>query len=899
MMNWISRIGFALLCAVDIQAEAAILRVCQSGCTYNSVQTAVQAANDGDIVELEAGQVFVEGVTPPAKRGVTIRSSRWSELPPLTERIDPVVHAPLLATIKMPNAFAPALAFGQEENVVLENGVDISADTMHFETRSGFGNNQPVSCYGTNLPVPLTRGEKYYLRNFNEETRTGQLSVTVDGPIIDLLNMGSAGSTNYYARPRCTAWNTPEDWTVRGIRLEIPANPTTQVFWLVRVGSNQQPTLRMGPNRIRFEQVVVTGEESGLLGPVTCLALVAGRGHEVISSWVGKCQGTDALESKAIWLQNVEDVEIRNNYVSSATINILTAGGDAASRQNVKNIRIRGNFVEKPGYMMYKSGAGEPTGECYYGGGSGAFYRRTDVTPNTCANGACYKCQTDSTWALDTNAQYLPGHLNTKNLMEFKDCDGCLVEGNVLRGSYVGPDAGQGPCILISTGTGSGFGSGYHINHNITIRNNWCDQVYRPITIASGTESGAPPFEQLPLRNIAVTNNLFTNIARFPALSQWPTPGDVVVRNLYVTLGTAGFRFSKNTFRPAMGSTSNNGMMIGPGAWPSDPFLRDLEIQDNIFQFQGQPPRCAFCITSPPADLFNCSDQGVLRFLPNTTDKQVKNNLFSGGVYNRDYDFVRESGCTARMFGNNEFAATVENVGYVSSTNHRLASDSPYSAANGNAVMLASDGSDVGTDVDVLEMHTLPALAGKAPMPEQLGLSVEAGTTQAVLRFQRPSETACTVRVYSAAARIPANLIGDTNSVERQADNRAGNIVEAGAVQFLLGGEAALSPGQRYQYHVDCGGLWAIGWLETLAGSAGGESDLVVEAGSSGETGVVEYSNSSDFASPQSLTAVSVSGGKIEMKMPAASAARYVRYRIVTGQGQTRKRSGVRIQPAR
>lgn len=899
MTNWISRITFALLWAMDMQAEAAVFRVCKSGCTYNSVQAAVQAASDGDIVELEAGEVFVEGVAPPPRRGVTLRTSRWNELPPLTERIDPVAHADLLATIKMPNAFAPALAFGQEENVVLQNAIDLNADTMRFETRSGFGDKQPVACFGASLPAPLTRGEKYFLRNWDQATRTSQLSVTEDGPIIDLLDMGSAGSANYYSRPRCTAWNTPEDWTVRGIRLEMPSNPTAQVFWLVRVGSNQQPTLQMGPNRIRFEQVVVTGEESSLLGPVTCLALVAGRGHEVISSWIGRCQGTDALESKGIWLQNVEDVEIRNNYISSATINILTAGGDAASRQNVRNIRIRGNFVEKPGYMMYKSGTGEPSGECYYGGGSGAFYRRTDVTPNTCADGACYKCQPDSTWALDTTARYLPGHLNTKNLLEFKDCDGCLVEGNVLRGSYVGPDAGQGPCILISAGTGSGFGSGYHINHNITIQNNWCDQVYRPITIASGGVSGGPPFEQMPLRNIAVTNNLFTNIARFPALSQWPSAGDVPVRNLFVTLGTAGFRFSKNTFRPSPGSTSNNGLMIGPGAWPADPFLRDLEIQDNIFQFQGQPPRCAFCITSPPADLFNCSDKGILRFLPDTADKQVRNNLFSGGVYNRDYDFVRESGCTSRMFGDNEFAATVDAVGYVSSTNHRLASDSPYSAANGNAVMLASDGSDVGTDVDVLEMHTLPALAGKAPMPEQLGLSVEVGSTQAVLRFQRPAEEACTVRAYGAAARIAANLIEDTNSLERQADSRTGNIVESGSVQFLLGGEVALSPEQRYQYHVDCGSLWAIGWLETKAPSTDGEVDEVVEAGSSGEAGVVEYSNSSDFAAPVSLAEVPVSGGQIQMKMPAASVARYVRYRIVTGQGQTRKRSGVRIQPAR
>lgn len=873
--------------------QAAVLRVCQSGCAYSTVQAAINAVQDGDVVEIEAGQVFSESLRFPARTGVTVRTSRWEELPPLEERIDPVAHAALLPIIRMPNRNSTAMSMGQQESVVSQDGVDIVNNTIRFDSSPGLGNNVPVACFGTALPQPLAARTKYYIRNWNAGTRTGQLALAPDGPVIDLLGTGSAGSSNYYVRPRCTAWDSPHDWTFRGIRFEALENAGGPVGWLVNVGSNEQPAPEMGPNRIRFHQVVVSGLEAENTGPSFCLVLAAGSGHEVISSWIGHCKATGGVESKAIWLQNVEDVEIRNNYISAASINILTAGSDSARMEVVKNIRIRGNFVEKPGYMMYRQGEGEPAGECYYGGGSGAFYRRTDVSPNTCENGACYTCQPDNTWALNTEAVYRPGNFLTKNLIELKDCDGCVVEANVFRGAYVGPDAGQGACASITAATGAGFGSGYHLNYNVIFQNNWCDQVYGGLSASNGVISG-PGFDQLPMRNIHFENNLITNLGRFPALSQWPTAGTVNIRNFTTGQAIDGLRFRNNTFRVAPGAQARNAVMIGPGAWPAQNQIQALDMRNNIFQFNGAAGQCAFCISFPPAESNACNASGFYRFVPESTDKQVRNNLFYGGNYSSSSDFIRSTACLSRNFGQNEFVATTEDVGFADYG--RLASSSPFSAAHANPQLLSTDGADLGADIDVLEMYTKPALAGKPSMPEQLKVSVEAGKTQAVIRYTRPGENACAVRLYDGAARKTSNLVVDTNSAARQHDERDGNVVESAAVQFLAGFFEPLQTDHRYQYEVNCGELWAIGWLQTRpAAGETPEDDVVIEIGETGDQGLVERSLTADFANAETLPAAAAAGGQIQLRLPPVTNTSYIRYRIVDQQGQTRKQSGTRI----
>ncbi len=65
--------------------QAADLTVCVSGCAYSTMQAAIDAASPGDTITLTAGTIFSSASftlkKKPGAKWITIRSSRWRELP--------------------------------------------------------------------------------------------------------------------------------------------------------------------------------------------------------------------------------------------------------------------------------------------------------------------------------------------------------------------------------------------------------------------------------------------------------------------------------------------------------------------------------------------------------------------------------------------------------------------------------------------------------------------------------------------------------------------------------------------------------------------------------------------------------------------------------------------------
>ena len=372
--NIIYKIAFGVLFCGVVSAQN-VFTVCASGCVYSSLNAALLAAPENTIIELAAGESFAGHFQIAAQRGLTIRSSRWRELPSEGFRIDPVKHAPLLATIRA-NSSESALTIGSTENAIALNGVNIDSDLITFDfspLNSTPNNGVAVVCrarteYLAALPQPLVYGRKYWVRDWNQAMRTGRLAASLDGPGINLTTIGSANASNYYDRPACTLWEQPRDITIQGIRFDTTTGTITRN--LVEVGQNTETNpVEMGPANINFEHSVITGSQTDE-GPLFCLAIFGGYQMSVTDSWIGHCKQTAGNESKGIAIQNVVGAVIQNNYISAASINFLTGGSDAASGKVSQDLIVTGNFLEKPGYMMYKEGAGAPTGGCYYGGGA-------------------------------------------------------------------------------------------------------------------------------------------------------------------------------------------------------------------------------------------------------------------------------------------------------------------------------------------------------------------------------------------------------------------------------------------------------------------------------------------------------------------------------------------------
>ena len=103
----LAALAFLLAAGAERKAAAATLTVAAGG----DLQAAINAAQPGDTINVEAGATFVGSFLLPQKVGdayVTIQSSRAGELPAAGQRVGPQ-HAPLMAKLASPGYNQPAL----------------------------------------------------------------------------------------------------------------------------------------------------------------------------------------------------------------------------------------------------------------------------------------------------------------------------------------------------------------------------------------------------------------------------------------------------------------------------------------------------------------------------------------------------------------------------------------------------------------------------------------------------------------------------------------------------------------------------------------------------------------------------------------------------------------------
>lgn len=191
-------------------------------------------------------------------------------------------------------------------------------------------------------------------------------------------------------------------------------------------------------------------------------------------------------------------------------------------------------------------------------------------------------------------------------------------------------------------------------------------------------------------------------------------------------------------------------------------------------------------------------------------------------------------------------------VGFVGSdqsvlTNSALAPSSPYSAANGSASMVSSDGSDLGADIQEVQMMTSGVVAGTPSWDRLARLRWDLGSLTAILNLQGAEPW--TVALYRSAVRIPANQVMSVT------DSCAACIVDGLRRQIVITGLAANT---LYSFRATDGTKTLVGTFTTQAVGSGTYRFNLSGAG-------VRYSSSSRMSSPASAAGgvVPVAAGTI------------------------------------
>lgn len=131
-------------------------------------------------------------------------------------------------------------------------------------------------------------------------------------------------------------------------------------------------------------------------------------------------------------------IEIRNNYLNASTENTFIGGTFMPAGMLPSFISFVGNTYAKQGYYKFGSGTGVPTSDCFLGN----VWRRTDGTPKD------YWCDGSNTWQ-DQGALTTRGPTTVKNVWEAKMGRGVTVFGQDMSGIWA-PSGQTGEMFVIN-----------------------------------------------------------------------------------------------------------------------------------------------------------------------------------------------------------------------------------------------------------------------------------------------------------------------------------------------------------------------------------------------------------------------------------------------------------------
>jgi hypothetical protein len=216
---------------VAVAAKAATVRQTAVKSTSNSIvvpaggslQTAINDAQPGDIIMLQAGAVYTGNFVLPAKTGdgvITITSTRVMELPRDGQRVNPS-HAPLMPRIVAPNA-SPALRAANGAHHYKIVGVEFTVASGIYSlgiVQLGSGSEVSLSLLPHDIEL-----DRVYIHG--DPNTGGKRGATLNGISIVVANsyVSDVRSPSQETQALC-GWNTPGPLRIVNNRLEAGSMP--------------------------------------------------------------------------------------------------------------------------------------------------------------------------------------------------------------------------------------------------------------------------------------------------------------------------------------------------------------------------------------------------------------------------------------------------------------------------------------------------------------------------------------------------------------------------------------------------------------------------------------------------------------------------------------------------
>jgi hypothetical protein len=675
-------------------------------------------------------------------------------------------------------------------NIVMGDSPTIWAtDTPIAFSAAGFQD------FGT-LPTPLVKDTVYYIISVSGSTI--QVSATQGGSAITITDIGSGPLI-------ASNTNVASQWALRGLEIVDGVGSYLGGAAMLQLGSSGAASNVVGVvHHMEVDRCYIRSQNNGS----------EGKGIEEEGAYANihdnYIAGFSSGESQAIFgAGSPGPTLITNNFLEAAGEVILYGGNYNGSGTANANKIITGNYGYKPPTWKFSSGTVAASGPCWYDATDplltgGEWYTNT-------MSGQKYRCNSSGVWS--TTALTYPGYGSptVKAGFEHKNGQNFLYSGNVMNYNWAA--AQQGQWFNNSEEYGSGPGMA---NDHITIQNNAIYNVFvfrNRITVC-GLTLVLPcinnSHDHTTINNLVVTTPLACGVSFIavcgvnpfqdttlggdgtnPTVLAIPFQTDVNKHNTIYTPDSGWVA----TLRPIFATSPSGGCVFSP--------TMNLETYINNIVPGNLLGDCGWT-----------NEVMVSQYFSNST---FSNNAMVGG------SVVGGSPGATNTWTNTVYPTNNAAVDYVNATgtiggDYHLASGSNYSASNGSATRLSTDGTDLGADIDAIRAATSGSIAGTPPWTTRMNFSIAVGPTGAIATYDRPGSGACSLTIYNAPARISANENADTNSSGNKLDTRTGNTVVGSHVTFVIGNVAPLTIFTQYWYSLSCVAADTSTWL--LAGDS-------------------------------------------------------------------------------